>query len=205
MELVSSSRCCLLSLIVLSVLFASVSILDGRGSSFLGLDFLCFELLPKFFELCLVTLDVVRVIDNEKIFLIVGSSLEGPVEGSCEEEGVIHNHELVVHVILLMIVSSHRDAIISQLLTVIALVLHGLIVSDDLDLDTSVPDLLDGFGKIVVGEVEDADQDGLLCHLYVFDKFPDVVLVREEEGVHVSGLWSVQVKLHLGDVLFKVG
>jgi len=145
------------------------------------------------------------MIDDQQVLLVTLSSLEGPVEGAGKEELTVDNHELVVHVELLSIISTYWDATVSQVLAIVTLVLHTFVIGDDADIDSSIPSILDSIGKIVIGQVKDTDKESLLGHLDVFNQFGHVSKAWEEESIHVFWLWSIQVFLKLGDMLSEIG
>jgi hypothetical protein len=179
-----------------------VGLLDGSGGGLLLLlDLVFVELVPQLFELSGVLVQVVRVVHDEQVLLIVRASLEGPVERSGQEECIVNQHELVVHVVLLSIVSAGWDASIGQRLDVVALVLHALVVGDHAHVDAGIVTFDHGIGEHVIGEVEHTDQEALAGLLDVALELVDVLLVGEKEGVEVAGLWSVQVFLDLSDQL----
>ena len=77
--------------------------LDLSGSGvLLFLDLVLGELGPKFVEFGAVLLEVILAIENNDVFLVAFTCLESPVERTGEQECLINNHELVVHVILLL-------------------------------------------------------------------------------------------------------
>lgn len=126
------------------------------------------------------------MVNNQDVLLIGATSLESPVERSRQHELTINNHEFVVHVVGWCIVSSNLDTGISELLNVGALVGGALIIGDDFDINASLVTAEDSFAQVVVGDVEDTDVAGLLGHVNVLDDLIDVLLVREEKGIHVS-------------------
>jgi hypothetical protein len=187
-------------------LVGSVLLLDC-GSSF-GLlleDRVLREIEPQFIEFLRVLFTVVGVVNNEHVLLVVAASLESPVEGSSEYELSINDHELVVHMVLGCRVGSHVDTSIGELLNIGTLVGGALVVSDNLDVNAGIVAVEDSFAEVVVGDVEDADVESLLGHGDVLDDLLHVLLVGEEERVHVAGLGLVQVVFNLGDNLSQVG
>lgn len=68
------------------------------------------------------------MINDQDVLLVVGTSLEGPVEGAGQDELAIDDHELVVHVVLGRVISSNLDTGISKLLDVVTLVLSALVI-----------------------------------------------------------------------------
>ena len=70
------------------------------------------------------------MVNDKEVLLIVGTSLESPVERASQQELSIDNHELVVHVVLSVVVSPDGDAEVCQFLAIVALVGHALIVGD---------------------------------------------------------------------------
>jgi len=109
-----------------------------------------------------------------------------------------------VHMGTLIVISADRDACISQLFAIVTLVSHAFIIGDHANLNTSGMNRLDGSGKNVIGEVEDADVKRLLGHLDVLFELVDIVAVGEEECVHVAGLRSHQILFDLANMLAKV-
>jgi len=85
---------------------------------FLAFDFLLSELVPQFVELSSVLLSVVRVVNDGEVLLVVGSSSIGPIERTSHNERLIHNHELVVHVVSRGVISANRDTCVSHSLDV---------------------------------------------------------------------------------------
>ncbi len=186
-------------------LLVAVGFLDGGGGFLLGCNLIGGELLPQLLKLRVVAFDVEWVVNDEQILLVTVSSLEGPVEGAGEEEDAVDKHELVVHVMLLVVIGADGDSSIGQSLRVVALVLHGLVIGDDANVDTLVVDVLDGVGEHIVGQVEHTDQKRFLGHLDVSLKLVDVVAVGEEESVHVARLGTVEILGHLLHMLAQVG
>jgi hypothetical protein len=136
------------------------------------------------------------VVHNKEIFLVTLSSLEGPVEGASHHEYVIDYDELVVHVELLSIISSDRDALASHELDVTALVLHALIISDDLHVHIGIPSVNDCIAEIIIGEIKDTDFETSLSFHQVRADFVDVLDFGEEECVDVPWLGDEQVILN---------
>ena len=64
--------------------------------------------------------------------------------------------------------------------------------------------VLDSSGKVVIGQVEDTDEELGFGHLDVLFELGDVCPVREEEGVHVPRLRPVEVEGNLLHVLAQV-
>ena len=109
----------------------SILILDDfRSLVLLSLKFLISELSPEFVEVLVVLLDVVGAVNNNHVLLVAFSSLECPVERSCHEVERIHDHILVMHVVLLVVISSSRNTFIRASFSVSSLSFHGLIISD---------------------------------------------------------------------------
>ena len=192
------------ALVSFSGLLATVSLLNGNCSSLLGLNSIRSEFGPEFFKFSVVALKVEWVIDDQQVFLIALSSLEGPVEGAGHNEDVVDDHELVVHVVLGGTVSAYGDSSISQGLAVVTLVCHALVISDDTYRDALLMNVLHSSGKNIVSEVEDTDMKSLLSHLDVSLELVHVAEIGEEEGVKVAGLWSHQILLNLANVLAQV-
>ena len=190
--------------IVFPGLLSTVGVLNGACGPLLCLDLVGSEICPELFELGGVAFDVEWVIDDEKILLVALAGLESPVEAACEQESTIHNHELVVHVVLSGAISAHRDSFVSQRLAIVAPVSHAFVVSDDANLDSLAVNVLDGSGEDVISEVEDADEKGLLGHLDVSLELVHVVEVGEEEGVHVARLRAHEILVDLSHVLAQV-
>ena len=182
-------------------LLLSESFLDGYGSLFLRSYFLRGKLGPELFELGRVSLQIEGMINDEQIFLVVCSSLECPIEGTSEKEYVVNNHELVVHVILLGVISTHRDSSIGQVLAIITSIGHALIISDDTHIDALIVNVLDSSGEHVIRQVKHAYTQFSPSHLDVALQLVDIVTIREKEGVYVARLRSVKVLLNLSDVL----
>lgn len=181
-----------------------VVVLNGPGSLLLLLDFIGGELTPKALKLLGVPLQIKWMVHDEQVLLVARTRLECPVERACQQELVIHDHELVVHVELLLTVSAHGDASIGQGLAIVTLVLHALVVRNDLNFDTCAVHILHSVGQVVVRQIEDTNPQTLLCHLNVAHKLVNVVFVREEEGVHVPWLRTVQILLDLHHMLAQV-
>lgn len=68
------------------------------------------KLLPQLFELRIVLLNVVLVVDNDQIFLIGVPGGHSPIKGASDYVRIIDNHELIVHVGVGSVVDSHWDA-----------------------------------------------------------------------------------------------
>lgn len=194
----------LAALIGFSGLLSTVCALNGASGSLLCLDFVRSEICPKLFELVSVAFDVEWVIDDEKILLVALASLESPVEAASEQESAIHDHELVVHVVLSGIISAHRDSFISQRLAIVTSVSHAFVISDDSYFDSLAVNVLDGSGEDVICEVEDADEKGLLGHLDVSLELVNVVEVGEEEGVHVAWFRPHEILIDLSHMFAQV-
>ena len=185
---------------LVSLLFPE-GFLDGYGSLLLRSHGIWGKLGPELFELGRVSLQIEGMVHNEQILLIVCSGLECPIEGASEKEYVINNHELVVHVVLLGVISTHRDSSIGQVLAIITSIGHALVIRDDTHLYTLLVNVLDSSGEHVIRQVKHADTQLSPGHLDVALQLVDVVAVREKEGVNVARLRSVEVFLDLGDVL----
>jgi len=56
------------------------------------------ELLPELVEICLILLDELRVVDDDKVLLVGADSLGSPVEAASDEDLIINQHVLVMHV-----------------------------------------------------------------------------------------------------------
>lgn len=173
-------------------LVGSVLLLDrGRSLNLFPLDLVLAELKPKRIELLRILFTVVGVVNNEYVLLVGAACLESPVKGTGQNELSINDHELVVHVVGRCIIGPHFDSSIGELLNIGALVRGALVVSDDLDVDASIVTLEDSFTEVVVGHVKDADMESLLGHRDVLDDLLHILLVGEEECVHVAGLGLV--------------
>ena len=195
---------------ILATLVGSVSLLvsegflDGYSSLLLRSHSIRSKLSPKLFELGAVSLQIEGVINDEQVLLVVCSGLECPVEGASEKECIINNHELVVHMVLLRVIGTHRDSSIGQILTIVSSIGHTLVIRDDTHLATLLVNVLDGIGEHIIRQVKHADRQLSLSHLDVALQLVDIVAVREKEGVNVARLRSVEVFLNLGDVLAQV-
>ena len=66
------------------------------------LDFIAGELGPELVEFCAVLIEVILAVENNDVFLVAFTRLEGPVERAGEQECLVDNHEFVVHVVLLL-------------------------------------------------------------------------------------------------------
>ena len=110
------------------MLIATVLLLDCLGSCFPLFNFVGSELLPKLVEFSCVLLTVVGVINNQHVLLIVATSLESPVEGASQHEHIVHDTELIVHVVFGCRVSPHLDASVRKSLNVRALVRSALVI-----------------------------------------------------------------------------
>ena len=106
--------------------------------------------------------------------------------------------------VLLRVISANRDSSIGQVLAIISSVGHALVIRDDANLATLLVNVLDGIGEYVIRQVKHTDRQLSLGHLDVALQLVDIVAVREEEGVDVARLRSVEVFLNLGDVLAQV-
>ena len=72
---------------LIASLLVAVTLLDlASGSLSVAINLVVDELDPQFVELSCVLLNVVWVVDHQQVLLVFAASLEGPVEGSCEEE-----------------------------------------------------------------------------------------------------------------------
>ena len=71
------------------------------------------KLRPELVKLSMILFKVVGMIYYKQILLVIFTSLECPVERSCDQELVIHNNEFVMHVELGIVVSPHRDLLTS--------------------------------------------------------------------------------------------
>jgi len=84
-------------------LFFAVVFLNDQGCVVLlfsvAFNGLVFEASPELVEFFLVFGQVVWVVNDSDILLIVGASLESPVERSSDEEIVVDNGKFVVHVV----------------------------------------------------------------------------------------------------------
>jgi len=56
------------------------------------------ELLPELVEICLILLDELRVVDDDKVLLVGADSLGSPIEAASDEDLIIYQHVLIVHV-----------------------------------------------------------------------------------------------------------
>jgi len=162
------------------------------------------ELLPELVELGVVAFTIEGVVNNNDVLLIVGTSLESPVEGASKDEHAIDNHKLVVHVVSGLRVGSNIDTSISKLLDIITLVLGALVIGDNFDSDTILVSADNSAGKVVVGNVEDANFEGLFGEADVLHDSVNILLVGEEEAVHIFGFGSNHVLFNLGDVFAQV-
>ena len=106
--------------------------------------------------------------------------------------------------VLLRVISAHRDTSVGQVLAIISSVGHALVIRDDTNLATLLVNVLDGIGEHVIRQVKHTDRQLSLSHLDVALQLVDIVAVREKEGVNVARLRSVKVFLDLGDVLAQV-
>ena len=106
--------------------------------------------------------------------------------------------------VLLRVISAHRDPSIGQVLAIVSSVGHALVIRDDTHLATLLVNVLDGIGQHVIRQVKHTDRQLSLSHLNVALKLVDIVAVREKEGVDVARLRSVEIFLDLGDVLAQV-
>ena len=192
---------------VLATLVGSVSLLVSKGflDGFSSLLFRSYsirgKLSPEPFVLGTVSLQIEGMIHDEQVLLVVCSSLECPIEGASKKECIVNNHELVVHVVLFRVISSHRDSSIGQVLAIISSIGHALVIRDDTHLATLLVNVLDGIGEHIIRQVKHADRQLSFSHLDVALKLVDIVAVREKEGVDVARLRPVKVFLDLGDVL----
>lgn len=57
-----------------------------------------FELLPELVKIVLVLLDKLRVVEDNEVLLVGADSLRSPVEAASDEDLIINQHVLVVHV-----------------------------------------------------------------------------------------------------------
>ena len=191
--------------VALACLLVAESFLDSLGGLLLSLHLVGSKLSPELLELRNIALDIEGVVNNEQVLLIAAAGLECPVEGASEQESLVDNHELVVHVGSLVVIGPSGDAVVRKGLAIVALVLHALVIGDDANIDTLVLHVPDSVCEEIVGEVEYADQELRLGHLDIPFKLVDVLPVGEEEGVEVPGLRSVEIKGHLVDVLAQIG
>ena len=191
--------------VALACLLVAESFLDSLGGLLLSLHLVGSKLSPELLELRNIALDIEGVVNNEQVLLIAAAGLERPVEGASEQESLVDNHELVVHVGSLVVIGPGGDAVVRKGLAIVALVLHALVIGDDANIDTLVLHVPDSVCEEIVGEVEYADQELRLGHLDIPFKLVDVLPVGEEEGVEVPGLRSVEIKGHLVDVLAQIG
>ena len=195
---------------ILATLVGSVSLLvsegflDGHSSLLLRSHGIRSKLSPELFVLGAVSLQIEGVINDEQVLLVVCSGLECPVERAGEKECIINNHELVVHMVLLRVISANRDPGVSQVLAIISSICHALVIRDDTHLAALLMHVSDSIGEHVIRQVKHADRQLSLGHLDVALKLIDIVAVREKEGVNVTRLRSVEVFLDLGDVLTQV-
>ena len=144
------------------------------------------------------------MVHNKQILLVMRTGLEGPVEGASQQKHVINKHELVVHVVLLIIISTGWNTKVSQGLAIVTLVGHGFVISDDSDIDSLLLHVFNSVCKGVVRQVKHTNQELLLGHFDVALELIDVIAVREEECIHVAGLWTVKIILNSGNVLTKI-
>ena len=132
------------------------------------------------------------------------TGLESPVEGPSQQKHIINKHELVVHVVLLIIISTGWNTKVSQGLAIVTLVSHAFVISDDSDIDSLLLNVLNSVCKGVVGKVKHTNQELLLGHFDVALELVDVITVGEEECIHVAGLGTVKIILNSGNVLTKI-
>ena len=114
------------------------------------------------------------MVNHQQVLLVFAASLEGPVEGACEEEFGVNEHEFVVHVSHRIRISPHWNAIVGQHLTIVALVCHRFIVGDNAHINTVSVSFQDSIGQFVIGKVEHANDQTFLGFLNVANQFVDV-------------------------------
>ena len=123
------------------------------------------------------------MVDHDYVFLVAPAGLHSPVEWASDQEQIIHYDELVVHVEIRFVVGPDRDALLSQPFDVAALVVHALVVRDDLHSQSPLPDLIHCVGQFVVGQVEHTYLQRLLGLTQVWHQLVDVLVIWEEESV----------------------
>ena len=69
--------------------------------------------------------------------------------------------------VLLRVISAHRDSSIGQVLAIISSVGHALVIRDDTHLATLLVNVLDGIGQHVIRQVKHTDTQLSLSHLDV--------------------------------------
>lgn len=180
----------------------SVGLLDFLSSMMLfHLNLVPRELNPKVIEVLDVFVHNVIIVDDDNVFLIGFTSLECPVERTGQDKELIDDKIFIVHVILLLVVGSYGDTLISGSLGIGTLALHGFVVGNDSDLDTALVGIDDGVSEVVVGEGENSKLDGFSCFFDVTDHLSNVGLIREEKGVSKQGIGSVKVLLNFSSKL----
>lgn len=181
------------SRILLSIV-CTVLLLNSYGSSCLSfVDFIFFEIMPKFLKLSSVLFKIIRVVNNQNVLLIAATRLEGPVEGSCEHKLIVTDHKLIMHVEARFAVSSNRNARLSESLNIGAFIASTLIVADHSYMNSSFVTFNHSIRKIIICDIEHADDEILLGHVDVLHDLANILLVREEESVHESRFGSVQI------------
>jgi len=189
---------------LLTGLLVAVSFLDSLCGLFLCLNFVRGELSPELLEFLYVAFNIEGVVYHEQVFLVAAAGLECPVERASEQESLVDNHELVVHVGSLIVIGPCRNSIVGQGLAIIALILHALVVRDDSHFDALILHVPDRVSQEIVRQVEDADEQLRFRHLDVPLELVDIVPVGKEESVHVPGLRPVEIEGDLLQMLAQV-
>jgi hypothetical protein len=128
----------------------------------------------------MVLLDVVRMVHDSNVLLVVSSSLESPIKRPSQEDAVVNDTELIMHVVLGVVVSRNGHTCSSHPLTIIAFSVHLVVIRDHSDLDSRLMSSNDSIGQVIVSNVKHAYLKGLGGFINIRSYLLDVALVGEE-------------------------
>jgi len=182
-------------------LCSSSSLNNSSGFLFLlllGRKLHVIKLLPDLVEFLIILVDIEGMVNERDVLLVVGASLESPVERASQKHMAVDYAEFIMHVEFGVVVGDHFDTCLGHSLTVVSFAVHLVIVRNYTHFDTSSVSVDDGIGEIVVGDIEYTDIESLGGHINVLHDLPNVALVGEEKGVDVARLGVIQL---IGEVL----
>lgn len=128
--------------------------------------------------------------------------MPSPVEWASNQNSVINNNILVVHMSLTLI-SSNWNALFWQIKNISTLVMSTFIISDKSinilrndkiksflpNFDSSFVKTFNGSGKVIIGDSEDTDIHSLFSHIEVSDQTLFTCFSWEEDSITNTSLW----------------
>lgn len=190
----------LMSLLFIFCLVGAELVLNLEGGLLLlSFDLIWSKLSPELVEFGVVFIDVIVTIKNDDILLIGLACLESPVERSGNKVPLVNDHELVVHVVLLLGVSSARNTGISHPLSISSFAFHRFVVGDDSYDDASLVRCQYLVGQVIIGEGENGEVNRFLRLADVVNHLLYVCHIWEEESILILRVWSVKCGFQLSD------